>query len=98
MPFAQPAPPPGEPLWAFRQLEDLKLVRHFVNWWIDQRQVPYGDFGGGISDDVDLTEQWPGLALMGVDPDKINASLRALADSVYMNGMRVNGLGYITTD
>ncbi|WP_380787852.1 LamG-like jellyroll fold domain-containing protein [Sphingomonas sp. R86521] len=96
--FVQPVAPAGVPLWAFRQLEDLKRVRHFVNWWIDQRQVPYGDFGGGISDDVDLTEQWPGLALMGVDPDKINASLRALSDAVYKNGMIVNGLGYITTD
>ena len=98
LPFTQPAPPAGVPLWAFRQLEDLKLVRRFANWWIDNRQVPYGDFGGGISDDVDLTEQWPGLALMGVDPDKINASLRALSDAVYTNGMRTNGLGTITTD
>lgn len=96
--FAQPVPPPGVPLWAFRQTEDLKLVRRFVNWWIDNRQVPYGDFGGGISDDTDLTQQWPGLALMGVDPDKINASLRALSDAVYANGMRTNGLGTITTD
>jgi hypothetical protein len=94
----EPRPTPGVPLWAFRQLEDLKLVKQFVNWWIDNRQVPYGDFGGGISDDVDLTQQWPGLALMGVEPDKINASLRALSDAVYKNGMRVNGLGYITTD
>jgi hypothetical protein len=93
-----PQPTPGVPLWAFRQLEDLKLVRQFVDWWIDNRQVPYGDFGGGISDDVDLTQQWPGLALMGVEPDKINASLRALSDAVYRNGMRVNGLGTITTD
>jgi len=94
----EPQPTPGVPLWAFRQLEDLKLVRQFVDWWIDNRQVPYGDFGGGISDDVDLTQQWPGLALMGVEPDKINASLKALSDAVYKNGMRVNGLGYITTD
>ena len=35
---------------------------------------------------------------MGVDPDKINASLRALSDAVYKNGMRTNGLGTITTD
>ena len=97
-PFTQPTPPAGVPLWAFRQLEDLKLVRHYVDWWIDNRQVPYGDFGGGISDDVDLTEQWPGLALMGVEPDKVNASLRALSDAVYTNGMRTNGLGTITTD
>ncbi len=96
--FVQPVAPAGVPLWAFRQLEDLKRVRHFVNWWIDKRQVPYGDFGGGISDDTDLTQQWPGLALMGVDPDKINASLRALSDAAYKTGMIVNGLGYITTD
>jgi hypothetical protein len=93
-----PAAPAGVPRWAFLQLEDLKLVRHFVDWWIDNRQVPYGDFGGGISDDTDLTEQWPGLALMGVEPDKINASLRALSDAVYTNGMRTEGLGTITTD
>lgn len=101
-PFVQPEPPAGQspamPLWAFRQLEDLKLTRQFVNWWIDNRQVPYGDFGGGISDDTDLTQQWPGLALMGVDPDKINASLRALSDAVYKNGMIVDGLSAITTD
>jgi hypothetical protein len=97
-PYASPAVPAGTPAWAFRQLEDLKQVRHFVDWWIDNRQVPYGDFGGGISDDVDLAQQWPGLALMGVKPDRIRASLRALADASYKNGMRVNGLGYITTD
>ncbi len=97
-PVTLAAAPAGTPLWAFRQLEDLKLSRQFVDWWIDKRQVPYGDFGGGISDDTDLTEQWPGLALMGVEPDKINASLRALSDAVYANGMMVDGLGYITTD
>ena len=96
--FRQPTPPAGVPLWAFRQLEDLKLTRQFVDWWIDNRQVPYGDFGGGISDDTDLTEQWPGLALMGVEPERINASLRALSDAAYRNGMITNGLGTIITD
>lgn len=98
LPFAQPTPPAGVPLWAFRQLEDLKLVRHFVNWWIDNRQVPYGDFGGGLSDDTDLVEQWPGLALMGVDVDKITRSHDALADAIYKNGMFTNGLATIATD
>ncbi len=93
-----PPVPAGVPGWAYRQVEDLKAVRRFVNWWIDNRQVPYGDFGGGLSDDTDLTQQWPGLALMGVDPDKINASLRAISDAVYKNGMIVNGLSHIETD
>jgi hypothetical protein len=96
--FTQPTAPAGIPLWAFRQTEELKLVRHQINWWIDQRQVDYGDFGGGISDDSDLVQQWPALALMGVDPDKINRSITALADAAYRNGMFTNGLGTIETD
>ena len=98
LPFTQPTPPRGVPLWAFRQLEDLKLVRKFVDWWIDNRQVAYGDFGGGISDDTDLLEQWPGLALMGVEPDRLRASHTALADAAYKNGMFTNGLATIATD
>ncbi|WP_313255773.1 LamG-like jellyroll fold domain-containing protein [Stenotrophomonas sp.] len=97
-PFTAPQAPKGVPAWAFNQLEDLKHVRRFVDWWIDERQVAYGDFGGGISDDSDLTQQWPGLALMGVQPDKLNASLTALSDAVYRNGMFSHGLSTIETD
>jgi hypothetical protein len=93
-----PMPPAGVPRWAFLQVEDLKRVRHYINWWMDERQVPYGDFGGGISDDNDLTQQWPPLALMGADPDKVRKSLDALADAAERNGMWTNGLGTIKTD
>ncbi len=96
--FRQPVAPKGVPLWAFRQTQDLKLIRQFVEWWIDKRQVPYGDFGGGISDDDDLTQQWPGLAQMGDIPDKVQRSLGALADAVDRNGMITDGLGTILTD
>lgn len=89
---------PDMPAWASRQLQDLKRTRDFVMWWIENRQVPYGDFGGGLSDDTDLVQQWPGLALMGIEPDRINASLRAVSDAVYRNGMITDGLGTITTD
>ncbi|MDE2267067.1 MAG: LamG domain-containing protein [Alphaproteobacteria bacterium] len=96
--FTQPVPPKGVPLWAFRQTQDLKLVRQFIEWWIDNRQVPYGDFGGGISDDVDLLEQWPGLVQMGDIPDKATHSLDALADAIDKNHMITNGVGTILTD
>jgi hypothetical protein len=98
IPFTQPKAPNDVPLWAFRQIEELTLIRHHINWWIDERQVEFGDFGGGISDDSDLVQQWPGLALMGVDPDKINQSMLALADAAYNNGMFTNGLSTIETD
>ncbi|MBW3618545.1 MAG: LamG domain-containing protein, partial [Proteobacteria bacterium] len=96
--FAQPTPPAGVPLWAFRQVEDLKRVRQFVNWWIDERQAKNGEFGGGLSDDTDLLQQWPPLALMGVDPDKVKSSLNAMVEAVYANGMFTNGLSTIKTD
>lgn len=97
-PFEQPQAPDGVPLWAFRQLEDLKAVRRFIEWWIDHRHVEFGDFGGGISDDSDLSQQWPGLALMGVIPDKVNDSITRLADAAYANDMFVGGLSTIETD
>lgn len=96
--FTQPVPPKGVPLWAFRQTQDLKLVRQFIEWWIDNRQVAYGDFGGGISDDVDLLEQWPGLYQMGDIPDKVRHSQDALADAIDKNHMITNGFGTILTD
>jgi len=98
LPAAEIKIPDGVPAWAYLQTQDLKRVRAFIDWWIDNRQVPYGDFGGGISDDDDLTQQWPPLALMGVEPDKITGSLNALTDAVFRNGMITNGLGTIKTD
>ncbi|HEX2853864.1 MAG TPA: LamG-like jellyroll fold domain-containing protein [Opitutaceae bacterium] len=97
-PFVQPEAPAGVPLWAFRQTELLGRVKQFVLWYIDHRQAPYGDFGGGISDDVDLTNTWPAVALMGGEPEKIKASLQALLDAAYKNGMFTNGLPTIQAD
>lgn len=96
--FEQPKPTDDTPLWAFRQTQDLKQVSQYMNWWIDERQADFGDFGGGLSDDSDLLQQWPGVALMGVQPDKITHSLNRLTDAVYANGMFTDGLSTIVTD
>ncbi|TFI58812.1 LamG domain-containing protein [Sphingomonas parva] len=97
-PFTQSAPTPGVPLWAQRQIEDLKLARHFVDWWIDHRQIPEGGFGGGLSDDSDLLHQWPPIALMGLEPERIRASVGATLDAIYRSGMITNGLNTIRAD
>ena len=91
------AAPQGVPAWAWGQTQALKQAREFVNWWIDHRQVE-GEFGGGLSDDTDLTNQWPGLALMGVDPDKLNRSISEEIEAIYRNGMFTRGLATIVTD
>ncbi len=96
--FTQPVPPAGVPLWAFRQTELLGRVKKFVLWYIDHRQSDFGDFGGGISDDVDLLNTWPGVALMGCAPEKIKVSLHALLEAAFKNGMFTNGLPTIQAD
>ena len=49
----------------------MKLFKQFINWWIDERQIENGEFGGGLSDDGDLTHLWPAAVLMGIEPKKI---------------------------
>ena len=96
--FTQPIPPEGVPLWAFRQVEQLKNLKRVVFWYIDHRQIENGEFGGGLSDDGDLTNYWPATALMGVDPEKIKESLMKELDAFYREGMFTNGLPTIQAD
>lgn len=96
--FTQPAPKNNAPLWAFRQVEDLRYLKNFVNWYIDNRQIENGEFGGGLSDDGDLTNWWPGTALMGATPEKIKKSLLKELDAFYDQGMFTDGLSTIQTD
>jgi hypothetical protein len=67
-------------------------VKLFVRWWIDNRQIENGEFGGGLSDDTDLTNLWPGVAFMGADPDLLRDSLRRELEACYRQGMFTNGL------
>jgi hypothetical protein len=97
-PFTQPVPPAGVPLWAFRQVKDLDYLKRFVNWYIDNRQIENGELGGGLSDDGDLTNTWPGTALMGVTPEKIQNSLLKELDAFYSQHMFTNGLSTIQAD
>ncbi|HVS71293.1 MAG TPA: LamG-like jellyroll fold domain-containing protein [Phycisphaerae bacterium] len=86
------AVPAGVPGWAYRQTELLGRLKHFVNFYIDDRQIADGEFGGGLSDDTDLTNTWPGVALMGCDPEKLRESLRRELEACYANGMFTNGV------
>jgi hypothetical protein len=97
-PFTASAVPEGVPAWAYRQVELLGWVQRFVDFYIDQRQSDYGDLGGGISDDTDLTNTWPGVALMGIEPQKIKTSVRRLLEAAYQNGMFTRGLPTIQAD
>jgi len=96
--FEQPVPPEGVPLWAFRQVKVLEGAKRFALWYVEHRQIDTGELGGGISDDTDLLNLWPGLILMGAEPDRLKESLKGLLQAAYNNGMFTRGLPTIQAD
>ena len=96
--FVQPTAPDGVPLWAFRQVGQLRNLKRVVGWYITNRQIANGEFGGGLSDDGDLTNYWPATALMGCEPETIKESLVKEMDAFYREGMFTRGLPTIQAD
>ncbi len=110
--YPVPVCPDGIPEWAFLQIEYLRHLEYLVNYYIDNRQIANGEFGGGLSDDGDMTNMWPGIAFLGIEPDKILRSLRLHMTAYYDHerrpyeaGLRqrslplfTNGLSTIFTD
>ena len=98
LPYTEPVAPRGVPEWAFLQLELLKKYREVFEWFIDNRQIANGEFGGGISDDTDLTNHFPGLVHLGVAPDKFGESLHRFMGAVDAEGTLTRGMSTIMTD
>ena len=96
--YTEPVAPKDMPEWAFIQLEILKKYRNLIEWYIDNRQVEYGEFGGGISDDTDLTNHFTGLFCIGDIREKIAASLHLFMDAVDREGTLTGGISTIQTD
>jgi hypothetical protein len=63
-------PDPKAPRWANLQREGLEKLTDIVHWWIDHRQLPDGQYGGGWGDDVEMWRWWTPL-LIGFEDDKI---------------------------
>lgn len=83
--YKLPVPSENIPDWAFYQVEYLKKLEHLAMYYIDERQIGNGEFGGGLSDDGDFTNMLPGLALLGIQPGKITNSLQLHMAAYYDN-------------
>jgi len=78
-----PRAPDGVPEWAYLQSLYLERLEKLISWYIDNRQISNGEFGGGLSDDDDFSNLFVGAALMGIEPEKIQRSLELLMESYY---------------
>lgn len=91
-PYTQPEVPAGVPAWAWLQVKDMDYFKRFTNWYIDNRQIANGEFGGGLSDDSDLTDLFPSVVFMGAPAEKITQSVSKELEADYSEGLFANGL------
>jgi hypothetical protein len=91
-PYTEPVVPAGVPAWAWLQVKDMDYFKRFINWYIDNRQISNGEFGGGLSDDSDLTDLFPSVAFMGAPAQKITQSVSKELEATFAQGLWANGL------
>lgn len=66
------------PAWANHQRRALEQLHRIIVWWIDERQLPNGEFGGKWGDDIEMWRWWAAI-LLGFDDPKIHAAQELLA-------------------
>lgn len=66
------------PRWANLQREGLEKLVDVINWWIDNRQLSDGQFGGGWGDDVEMWRWWATI-LIAFDDPKVNQAQERLS-------------------
>jgi hypothetical protein len=59
------------PQWAVAQREGLERLTDVIDWWIDHRLQPNGEYGGGWGDDCEMWRHWAPV-LIGFDYPKAN--------------------------
>lgn len=89
LPGAQEAPE-----WAALQREGLERFADIIHWWIDNRQLPRGTFGGKLGDDVEMWRWWTPL-LLGFEDPKIASAQERIATAVL--NLPVVAKGYSAT-
>ncbi|MEM7656831.1 MAG: hypothetical protein AAF399_11935 [Bacteroidota bacterium] len=75
-------PPAQAPLWATQQREVLEKLTDILHWWVDERQLPDGQFGGGWGDDVEMWREWMPILVAFEDP-KLSKAQALLAESLF---------------
>jgi len=69
IPWPKPHPDdPAAPAWANLQREGLERLAEVIHWWIAERQLEDGQFGGGWGDDVEMWRWWIPVMIAFDDP------------------------------
>lgn len=61
------------PAWANDQREAIERLAEIIHWWIDNRHLEKGDYGGGWGDDCEMWRFWQPI-LIGFHDQKVEAA------------------------
>ena len=73
---------PKAPDWANQQRECLEKLTDIIHWWIDNRQVDDGQFGGGWGDDVEMWRKWIPV-LVAFNDSRVRDSQALLSEGLF---------------
>lgn len=85
------------PDWANLEREGLEKLADILDFWIDQRQAPDGQYGGGWGDDVEMWRSWTPI-LVGFNDPKVRAAEELLASGLFELPRMAEGYTSIMTD
>ncbi len=84
---------PKAPDWANHQRMTLEKLKYLIHWWVDNRQISDGQFGGGWGDDVEMWRSWVPI-LFSFEDEKAVKSQEKLFEGLY--GLSRMKKGYTT--
>lgn len=92
IPWSVPVPPApaNAPAWAVAQRALMRRMEQLTAWWVEKRQAPNGELGGGWGDDVEILRHWGPQALGFGSPSAARGVLR-VASGVWNSGTLLNG-------
>lgn len=90
-------PDPAAPAWANLQREGLEKLADVIHWWIAERQLADGQFGGGWGDDVEMWRWWTPV-LIAFDDPVISAAQERLSSGMFQQQHMRDGFTSRLTD
>jgi tetratricopeptide (TPR) repeat protein len=69
------------PVWAVCQRESLERLADIIEWWIDNRMRPDGQYGGGWGDDCEMWRWWTPI-LIGFEDPKIDRAQARFSQAI----------------
>ena len=85
------------PDWANYQRMVLEKLTWMIHWWVDNRQISDGQFGGGWGDDVEMWRSWIPV-LFAFEDEKAKTSQEKLFNGLYGLSRMQKGYTTIMTD